>query len=151
GIWTGIQPRTNTSSFAMIRKSGSRPKKRDRRPTPKGGGRSLPVVLILHETPTTYRDFIQDRFPGLQLEICTDFVNAGDILRRVEPAIVLAAKSKRQTFPRDALVSAPSVRWIHSTSAGIDHLVPWDKKRLSVTNSRGLFGDAMAQYVMSMV
>src|SRR5262249_55449164 len=99
----------------------------------------------------TYRDFIQDRFPGLQLEICTDFVNAGDILRRVEPAIVLAAKSKRQTFPRDALVSAPSVRWIHSTSAGIDHLVRWDKKRVSVTNSRGLFGDAMAQYVMSMV
>src|SRR5262245_29218557 len=108
-------------------------------------------VLILDERAAGYLDLIQRRFPSLPLETCNDFANAGQVLQRFAPEIVLAAKSVKHRCPRELLVNAPSIRWIHAMSAGVDHLVPWDAKRLLVTNSRGLFGEFMAQYVMAMI
>lgn len=56
---------------------------------------------------------------------------------------------------RDALdpilAAAPQVRWIHSNAAGLDHLVSPALAASSaiVTNSRGVYGEALGEYVVA--
>jgi len=56
---------------------------------------------------------------------------------------------------RDALdpilAAAPRVRWIHASAAGLDHLVSPALSACSavITNSRGVYGDALGEYVIA--
>ncbi len=56
---------------------------------------------------------------------------------------------------RDALdpilAAAPQVRWIHASAAGLDHLVSPALAASSaiVTNSRGVYGEALGEYVVA--
>lgn len=56
---------------------------------------------------------------------------------------------------RDALdpilAAAPQVRWIHANAAGLDHLVSPALAASSaiVTNSRGVYGEALGEYVIA--
>lgn len=49
------------------------------------------------------------------------------------------------------LAAAPRVRWIHASAAGLDHLVSpaLSASRATLTNSRGVYGDALAEYVVA--
>jgi len=51
------------------------------------------------------------------------------------------------------LVRAPSLRWVHSTAAGVERLLtPAARARgLSITNARGVFNRPIAEYVLMMV
>lgn len=52
---------------------------------------------------------------------------------------------------RDVLADAKHVRWIHTLGAGVDTL-PFDLLRnrdIVVTNSRGLYGDGLAEFVIA--
>ena len=49
------------------------------------------------------------------------------------------------------LAAAPQVRWIHANAAGLDHLVSPALAASSaiVTNSRGVYGEALGEYVVA--
>lgn len=49
------------------------------------------------------------------------------------------------------LAAAPQVRWIHANAAGLDHLVSPALAASSaiVTNSRGVYGEALGEYVIA--
>src|SRR3546814_14972582 len=51
-------------------------------------------------------------------------------------------------FPREMLLEWPSIRWLHATGAGIEHLPPWDPEKVMVTNSSGLHSGIMAEYAV---
>jgi phosphoglycerate dehydrogenase-like enzyme len=51
----------------------------------------------------------------------------------------------------DRAISAPSVRWVHSVSAGVEHL-PLDRmaeRGILLTNSAGAYATAMAEYAVA--
>ena len=49
------------------------------------------------------------------------------------------------------LAAAPRLRWIHASAAGLDHLISpaLSASRAILTNSRGVYGDALAEYVVA--
>lgn len=78
-------------------------------------------------------DELADSLPGADALLVWDFT-IGDVVRTSWAAV-------------DAL------RWVHTASAGVDRLI-FDEMRASditVTNSRGVFDTAMAEYVLALV
>lgn len=99
-------------------------------------------VLILHGEPKRHVERIRSDFPQLEIACCTNAASTVDMIRRHQPEVVLAFLG----YPRSALVGASSIKWIHVAAAGVDHLAPWDKDRLTVTNSSGVHDEALADY-----
>lgn len=69
----------------------------------------------------------------------------------IAQARVLAVYDFRSTLVAGALPHATQLEWIHAASAGLDAvLVPpvVERNDLTVTNSRGIFDEAIAEYVL---
>jgi len=47
------------------------------------------------------------------------------------------------------VVDCPSVRWVGNGGAGVEHLMPWDADRVTVTNASGVLSDYLAEFVIS--
>ena len=90
-----------------------------------------------------YLEPVRTHFPDIATFTCQSYDALPAALREHRPTIVLAAKIGRQPFPREALVASPSVRWIQSTSAGINHLLPFGSG-MRLTSARGIHDDVLA-------
>ena len=68
-------------------------------------------------------------------------------------ADVLLAWDFRSHALAEALPTADALRWVHAASAGVNHLLSDRVKSsdLIVTNSRGVFDEPMAEYVLALV
>jgi phosphoglycerate dehydrogenase-like enzyme len=104
------------------------------------------AILILAEDPEVYAEPVRDRYPGYRLGSCSCYDSLESTLRELCPTIVLASKLGTP-FPRDVLLSSPSVRWIQAVSAGVDHLLPLDP-RVQVTSASGIHDEAISDYVV---
>jgi phosphoglycerate dehydrogenase-like enzyme len=77
----------------------------------------------------------------------------GELTTALTQADVLVVTDFRTTLLRDAWPTQPRVRWVHATSAGVDAvlfpaLVDSD---IPVTNARGLFDSAIAEFVLGQI
>jgi phosphoglycerate dehydrogenase-like enzyme len=109
----------------------------------------LPVVGIYHRTPEPYLPLVRELVPESHLRVCTAPDALGGILPELD--VLLAFKFGFRPFPRDEIVQAPRLRWVQLASAGIDHMVPYNPRRLTVTNASGIHGAIMAEYVIGML
>lgn len=75
-------------------------------------------------------------------------------LAKVLPgADVLLVWDFRSTALRGAWRAASSLRWVHAASAGVNHVLTPEvvASDIVVTNSRGVFDEPMAEYVLSLI
>jgi phosphoglycerate dehydrogenase-like enzyme len=107
-----------------------------------------PSVLVLHADAADYAARLRTRFPDVCFWPCTLNEAVPALLSAERPRIALTFKIRGSAFPRSALLDHGSVEWLHAGGAGIDHLHQWDPGRITVTNSSGIHGDIMAQYVL---
>ena len=103
-------------------------------------------VLVLAGKPDVYLEPIRARFPEVVLESCRDYRELEATLRDFHPSIVLAAKIGIP-FPRETLFSAPSLEWVQTASAGVDHLLPLDP-RVTVTSASGIHDEVLTDYIV---
>ena len=103
-------------------------------------------VLVLAGKPDVYLEAIRARFPGVVVETCRDYRDLEATLRDFRPSIVLAAKIG-VPFPRETLFSAPSLEWVQTASAGVDHLLPLDP-RVTVTSASGIHDEVLTDYIV---
>jgi phosphoglycerate dehydrogenase-like enzyme len=108
------------------------------------------MKLLIHlDEPDRVREVVAPRHPDIALAECRDYAAMGDVIAKERPDIVYTVRFAGPTdYPRAALMSAPSLKWIAVGGSGIDHLVPWDTAKLTVTNSAGVAAEAMAQYII---
>jgi phosphoglycerate dehydrogenase-like enzyme len=67
-------------------------------------------------------------------------------LRTYEPNVVLCIKNVAFLGPEfRALVAHPTVRWVNVGGSGVEHLGPWDRDRVTVTNSAGVLAPYLAE------
>ena len=107
-------------------------------------GSPRPAILIHHERGSRYEELLRSKVPTASVAVSTD----DDQLRRYLPqAEVLVA----QRFPPELLASAPQLRWVQLTSAGVEFLVPAADQlgSIVVTNARGVHGAIMSEYVFA--
>lgn len=106
-------------------------------------------VLVLAGKPDVYLEPIRRRFPDVLLESCRDYRDLETALRDFRPSIVLAAKIGTP-FPRETLFGCPSLEWVQTASAGVDHLLPLNP-RVAVTSASGIHDEVLTDYVICAV
>lgn len=105
------------------------------------------TLLVHHHASDMYLQKIRDRFPELRIVVLDNYADLPATLAREQPDVVLSFRMGHLgAFPRETLLDWPSIRWLHATGAGIEHLPPWDASRIMVTNSSGIHGRIMAEY-----
>ncbi len=102
-------------------------------------------VLVLDGDPAPLAAALAARFPVAPIP-CATFDEVAPLVARHRPQVALTYRINTLPYPREALVNG-SLRWIHAGGAGVDHLAPWDPARVTVTNSSGIHGDVIAEYV----
>jgi phosphoglycerate dehydrogenase-like enzyme len=105
-------------------------------------------ILVHYDRPKPLRDRIVTRFPDAALACCTTYADLPDALAEFSPGILFCIKFENRPYPREAVMDCASLTWVSNGGAGIDHLVPWDPRRLTVTNASGVASTMMAEYVI---
>jgi phosphoglycerate dehydrogenase-like enzyme len=106
-------------------------------------------LLIHNDEPDRARDLVAQRHPDLAIAVCRDYESMGDVLAQERPEAVYTVRfAGTPKYPRQAMLSAPSLKWIAVGGSGTDHLMPWDTGKLTVTNSAGVAAEVMAQYII---
>ncbi|MEM9046516.1 MAG: D-2-hydroxyacid dehydrogenase [Pseudomonadota bacterium] len=107
--------------------------------------------LLLHtDEPSTALEVMAERHPDLEPAVCTDFASLPSMLAEIAPEVVYSSRFASEPFPREALFSTPSVKWVSNAGSGVNHLMPWDAERVTVTNSAGVAAAAMAHFAIGM-
>ncbi len=124
-------------------------------PGPGSGPDGVPPAIAL--TPilaARYRardlDAIRAAAPGARLVTIGFDGHPDGPLDDVE--VMVRGRLPAETFDR-ILARAPSLRWVHSATAGVERvLTPASRSRgLTITNARGVFSRPIAEYVMLMI
>jgi phosphoglycerate dehydrogenase-like enzyme len=88
------------------------------------------------------------RHPGLEdrLELTLGFDDAPDLALLAEAEILIGGKLDTKTLA----TRAPKLRWIHSTSAGVETLLPldWLPAQATLTNSSGVHGPKSGEFAL---
>ncbi len=95
----------------------------------------MPKLLILTDNPKEYIDLLhQADLPNL--EIFTEFNPECDIVFGYASRI------------KDTLANLPNLKWVQTTSAGVDRLMdPSLRRDYILTNAKNVFGKSMSEYV----
>jgi len=93
-------------------------------------------------------DAVTGRFPDIEIHHTETYDGMVREIDAFKPTIIYSIRGGQGPFPREAILGSDSVHWFSNGGVGIDHLRPWDPDRLTVTNSAGVSGEAMAQYII---
>lgn len=106
--------------------------------------------LLVHDRhPERYLDLVEARFPEIEITLHERYEGLEQAVRESRPQVALSQKFAGVPYPRAALLDCPTLEWLHVMGAGVDHLVPWDRDRITITNSAGIQADVMAQYALA--
>ena len=95
-------------------------------------------VLLHYDGAETFRDTVAERFSDADLRCCSTYADLAPALDDFQPQILFCIKFENAPYPREAVMSCRGLRWVANGGAGVDHLMPWDPDRLTVTNASGV-------------
>lgn len=108
-----------------------------------------PVVILHTDNPEPAHAILHREHGDLEIYTCDTYEGLPDLVTQTNAEVIFSVRfNGTPTFPRQALIDAPSVKWISVGGSGIDHLVPWNPDDLTVTNAAGVAADMMAQYAL---
>jgi len=107
-----------------------------------------PRIVLHYDRTELLRDYIVHRCPDVQIRCCNSYGELAAALEDFAPQILFCIKFENRPYPRDAVLACASIQWVSNGGAGVDHLLPWDPDRLTVTNASGVASRMMAEYVI---
>ena len=110
-----------------------------------------PRVLIHSDQPQQTIGVLKQTHPDLTPEICTDNESLDKCVMQYKPDVVFSCRFSNDEFPRHALVENDSIAWVSNAGSGVNHLMPWDPKNVTVTNTAGVAADMMAEYALGII
>jgi phosphoglycerate dehydrogenase-like enzyme len=113
--------------------------------------RTDPRILVFYDKPEEFLPRLSVRFPTARFFSCTRYDDLPLALEQSKPQIVLASKFEPKPFPRGPILCCPTLQWLSVAFAGVDHVVPWDDSKITVTNASGVAAEEMAQYVIAAI
>lgn len=106
-----------------------------------------PVTLLHTNQPDEARAIVAAKHPDLAIHTCDSYAALPDALVRTGAEVVYTVRfDGTPSFPRQALLASPTVRWVSNGGSGCDHIAPWDAAAVTVTNAAGVAADMMAEY-----
>lgn len=116
-----------------------------------GRSSSRARILIFYDHPEEFIAELEVRYPQAEFFTCRTYEELPRSLASVMPSVVLAFKFEPKPFPRETILSCPTLKWLSVGFAGVDHVVPWDEARVVVTNAAGVAAREMAHYALAAV
>ena len=110
--------------------------------------KSAPRILVHYDRPEPLRERIAERFPDADIACCDTYAGLPGALKTFAPEILFCIKFENRPYPRSHVMASPTITWVSNGGAGVDHLVPWDPGRLTVTHASGVASAMMAEYVI---
>jgi len=110
---------------------------------------SIKRILIIDNNAHRYVEYLKEMTGIEDILVCESYASLQRQVQGDCPEAVLAYKLPEGRFPREMLVNNPVIKWIQLGSAGVDHISPWDPQKLVVTNSSGVHGPHISQYVLA--
>ena len=110
-----------------------------------------PSVLMLDPDANRYIARLATQFSNFAFIPCATYADLPALMNDFTPEIALAFKIDGAPFPRRDFIDGSEISWIHAAGAGVEHFQPWDPTRVTITNSSGIHGDIMAQYVLGAI
>ncbi|MBT6204220.1 MAG: D-2-hydroxyacid dehydrogenase [Alphaproteobacteria bacterium] len=105
-------------------------------------------ILVHAPRPELVAGLIAERHPQALITPCDSFADLPKAAM-VDPHIAYTERFERIPYPREALLAQPSLRFIHASGAGINHLTPWDPEKVHVCNAGGVQDEGMAQFAIA--
>lgn len=108
-----------------------------------------PVVILHTDRPEPALAVLRETRADLTLHGCDSYAALPDLIEVTGAEVVYSVRfDGTPRFPRQALVESKSVRWVSVGGSGTDHLAPWDRTRVTVTNAAGVAADMLAEYAL---
>ena len=107
-------------------------------------------VLVHDDHAHLYRDLLE-AVPNLSFIVHDRYAGLAEVARDFEPDVVMNFRFAGNPYPREAFIDLPSLRWVHVSGSGSDHLAPWDKDQVTVTNCAGFQARVMAEYAIGAI
>lgn len=108
-----------------------------------------PVVILHTDNPDASREVLAKGHPDLEIHTCSTYDGLPDLIAQTGAEVVYSVRfASTPGFPREALIEAPTVKWVSVGGSGTDHMIPWNPETLTVTNAAGVAADMMAQYAL---
>lgn len=101
-------------------------------------------IVINDAEAVSYRKLLEERFPHVSVTIATERTKLEQCIGDAD--VILASR-----WPLELLDRAKKLRWFQCTTAGVDFMLPYrdELHHIAVTNSRGIQGEVIADYVMA--
>ena len=112
---------------------------------------SLPRVLIHSLEPDLAIEILKRDHPDITPAICTNDDQLSQSVNEFKPNVVFSVRSGGNIFPRSALIESPSIKWVSNAGSGVNHLMPWNPDKVTVTNSAGVAADMMAEFALGIM
>jgi phosphoglycerate dehydrogenase-like enzyme len=108
-----------------------------------------PIVILHTDNPDPAHSILAEGHPDLRIYTCDSYEALPGLISETQAEVVYSVRfAGTPGYPRQALLDAPSVRWVSVGGSGTDHINPWNPSTLTVTNAAGVAADMMAQYVL---
>jgi phosphoglycerate dehydrogenase-like enzyme len=111
---------------------------------------SITRVLVHDDHTHLYRDLLEAE-PGVSYIIHDRYAGLTEVARDFAPDVVMNFRFAGNPYPREGFIDLPSLRWVHVSGSGSDHIAPWDKERVTVTNCAGFQAKVMAEYAIGAI
>ena len=105
-------------------------------------------VLIHAERPEGVAAAVAERHPDAEVAVCDSFDALPDAAAGIDPHAAYTERFERRPYPREALLSQPSLAFVHVSGAGVNHLAPWDPRKVQVCNAAGVQDEGMALFAI---
>ena len=108
-----------------------------------------PDVLVAFDLADELRETLETLSNRVKLHYVTRPDKLRTRLEAIKPEVVFSIKGPN--FPAKAhrpIVEVGSVQWVQVGGSGFDHLLPWDRERLTVTNCAGVLAPFLAETAM---
>ena len=108
------------------------------------------ATVILHtDNPDAALEVLSHDHGYLEFHGCDSYDALPNLIFETQAEVVYSVRFAGSSgFPREALINAPSVKWVSIGGSGTDHMTPWDPAQLTVTNAAGVAADMMSQYAL---
>ena len=107
-------------------------------------------VLVHDDHAHLYRDLLEAE-PGVTFIVHDRYADLDAVAHAFQPDVVMNFRFAGNPYPREAFIDLPSLRWVHVSGSGSDHLAPWDRERVTVTNCAGFQAAVMAEYAIGAI
>ena len=109
---------------------------------------SRPVVLIVSDLADRIQATLEKVCFGAELHYVSRPEQLSASLQQLNPEVVFSMKGPNFGGQMHRpIMDYPSVQWVQVGGSGYDHLVPWDRNRVMLTNCSGVLSRYLAETV----